>query len=400
MIEKWAKMRFLSTKNTRGLYSAWDVLYETKIPDGNVAIYFKNLLERSALAGALPEEGSITQILIKHLLQQNSNNPTKLAYRGQIKELVRQIDKNIITENDIKYALEIASRKRVVNVSKPLIKESTVQKANIEGSKPQLTINPQRQNTLDTKNIAHIARVGKNNDELSFERNKNVEDLSKNMSEMRVTDQGSSLDLNSLQLFLQDARRLDLDRQELMRETKQLYAWKSETKPLSLSGGNIFSFLSGPQPAFFGRTMNLMNSQELSSQDPVVNISNSSDVLLYNLRDDSSSVAPWKKQKRLIHVNTRDFFGIINASGRSPELMLELVTSLEKQGWDLVGDAGFDGTVIVFKREGSAQSSFLKRKILGWLIFALSSAILSFKLLENYETKELKETSSDDRNTH
>ncbi|SCV05837.1 LANO_0H16270g1_1 [Lachancea nothofagi CBS 11611] len=216
---------------------------------------------------------------------------------------------------------------------------------------------------------------------------------SANRCTSQPTVQSKDIDLNTLQTFLQTAERSKMEQRQFAWEQNRKYEWNNGNLSGVLSPGtlifdnNNFTKRSKLSKLFQKTSLSSKSAANRGNQAP---ISNSVQLLIYDLEDDSKFITKWKNQKANLHIEYRDLFTVINGNNKSPEHLLKIITELENDNWQLIGDARADGSrKIVFQREGNESShGSISSKIRNVSLLALLTGFTTYGVVQRRKRLE------------
>ncbi|SCV02516.1 LAME_0H02278g1_1 [Lachancea meyersii CBS 8951] len=170
------------------------------------------------------------------------------------------------------------------------------------------------------------------------------------------------IDLSSLQTFLETTEKSKREQHQFAQEQTRKYQWNASAGTLgALSPGMLIfndnRYRKRPtlSKLLFWKGLDSQLPNSRGNQD---HISSSAQLLLYDLKKGTRVLTSWKAQMTNLHIEYKDLFTVINGSSKPPEHLLEVITDLEREKWQLIGDAAVNGdSNLVFKRDRKDSKS-------------------------------------------
>ncbi|CEP60154.1 Mrx4p LALA0_S01e04236g [Lachancea lanzarotensis] len=313
-------------------------------------------LEQQLKTGKFPsldtQLNATVSILAKELL------PDTTASLQQLRKLFQLILQGKVSARHIDRAWNghFVKQEGMVNVAEPQRKTKTLRTAQKAGS-DLLELHPSTpkefHRTLDTLGLG-MANTG------------TTKPGPESKWQPPAMTRPGDINLSSLQSFLQTTEKSKREQRQFATEQTRKYQWnQNSANPTAWSPGmllfenNTSRRRSVFSKIFHWRGLGMAQPDNRGNQAPMAM---STELLIYDLEKGTRLLTSWKAQLTNIHIEYKDLFTVINGSSKSPEHLLKVITDLERDKWQLIGDSLVDGArKLVFKRgsaEGAGKTGF------------------------------------------
>ncbi|SCU79729.1 LAFA_0B05248g1_1 [Lachancea sp. 'fantastica'] len=351
-------------------------------------------LEHQLNTGKLPAHGTQLNKTVSILLEEVLPNTT--VSLQQLRKLFQLILQGKVSTSHIDRACSalLVEQDGMVNVTEPQAKARTFKTAE-KARSDLLELHPSTSKELH-----------KTLDILSPEMTASGGTVEPNQKADWVASASNSKDINlsSLQSFLQTTEKTKREQRQFASEQTRKYQWNQNSgSTTGLSPGMlIFDNSTSRRRSFFSKIfywkgLGIAQPDSKGNQAPVAM---STELLLYDLDKGTKLLTSWKAQLTNLHIEYKDLFTVINGSSRSPEHLLKIITDLEREKWQLIGDSAVDGArKLVFKREHektAGKRGFLLALNIGLTILFVGFASYGLQLRE----QRLQKTASSNSQNH
>lgn len=365
----------------------WKTAIDPAVTQSQAVKAFKESLARSINYSSFPNpSGREFRVLNKLLEYAHIEHGDK---RVQLRKLYNLIIQRKISNKDIYAAIVSIHDDTVINVAQPrdLEQENQDSGSKLKDEEHVLKIHPHKLAYLN--NVLQQIESGKE-DELSTVVKEILHENRQPKKGGVPIDHSVNIDLKFLQGFLEKAEEQKKVEGRLAREQEKQYKWNQTESPKNFSiSSMLFGDISSSKRShsnILSRLLGSPNAFTDNKKHPNIN-SASTELLIYDLNRNSKEIAPIESQSGLFHINYKDLFGVINGSGRSPEQMLDVISSFEKDGWDLIGDMYGEHDRIVFQRathNNGANKSEKRKSVKIFLLSTLGLGTTLFLVNEYY----------------
>ncbi|CCF59641.1 hypothetical protein KAFR_0H02320 [Kazachstania africana CBS 2517] len=348
--------RFYSKNTSRRLKSDTNssieenlrVLFDPDRPRDASVRSFKILLKLSAESKLVIEKYPRYEKLLKTLSTQKVKSQASMSTIAR--KLYTLAVQRRISDEDIYSALLKVLDEDIINVLIPKVPPTGTTTSTNKTRKPvfDIGLHPENTDYLDVI-LEQLEKNTVNTNDL-YQIISNIIEESNEREGLQPNEKGNTKDinLNSLKNYLHEIDIQNTHKNLFLTEQKKTYDWNRPKEPLHFSGGNIL-FDSVAKTNVKLPISKLQNK----AIDIIFNLpprfgKNKRKCLLFNLKDQKSSIEKLELNDRSLDIVFQGHLGIINASQIQPEYVKQVINDVEKKGWNAAGFVKNNPEMIIF----------------------------------------------------